>query len=455
MRNRRFSIKHRLLFILLTLILGVFVIISLSFNLLISNYIESNATELLSQSRNLVEGDYNENLMQDKHEKINNRQNTPMGKAEMLIINKDYTLLWDNYLPPSFNINDASDFLDSLTAQDVHLGNNRIEKLQSQSTLYYFTSIADSNHTGAYIVFYINMTELNSFKENLGLILFVIMVIALGITIGITYFISSRILGPIEKLSNFAKRIGEGNYGNINDDFLDLELHQLKTSLNETSHKLKQYDSEQRAFFQNASHELRTPLQIIKTNAEGIYHNILNKDNASILIMDETDKLGELVEDIIYISRLESRSNDMNYTLNDLRETLSYTVQRHFSLIKNKNIEINFDFDTNPVMYLYEEKSMERAFMNLISNALRYAHRDITLRCKLFDKRILISIENDGPMIDQGEISKIFDRFYKGNKGNHGIGLSIVKSVIQSYNGRIEVTSSESKTVFTIIFNVE
>lgn len=174
-------------------------------------------------------------------------------------------------------------------------------------------------------------------------------------------------------------------------------------------------------------------MQIIKTNAEGIQFNILEKNNACTIIKDETDKLSELVEDIIYLSRLESRAKDMITTENDLRETLSYAAERYYSLFISKNIKVIYEFDEEPVLFTYDEKSMERAFQNLLSNALRYSRGKIIITCRKIQDRILIKVEDNGPGISQEDLPHIFDRFYKGKSGVHGIGLSIVKSIVTSY----------------------
>jgi signal transduction histidine kinase len=220
--------------------------------------------------------------------------------------------------------------------------------------------------------------------------------------------------------------------------------------MNETTRKLEAYDTEQRVFFQNVSHELRTPLQIIKNNAEGIEHGLLDRVKASKDIRDETDKLGELVEDIIYLSRLEARSKDMVYTENDLRETLSYTLERNSSLFRSRGIHIEYDFQDTPVRFEYDEKSIERAFQNLISNAIRYTRDRILVTCRKLDGRIIVAVEDNGTGIRNEDLPRIFDRFYKGENGVHGIGLSIVKSIITSYGGRIEVRTGPEGTAFTV-----
>ncbi|RBP66695.1 signal transduction histidine kinase [Alkalibaculum bacchi] len=456
MKDTKKSIKFRLISRVILLILIVFIFISMVFDFLISQYMKNNANEVLHNSRDyIVQGPMDSGSEpQIPHKPKPN--GTPMGKAETVVLTSNYVILHPTQsLDKYFDNRDLQDFTIEIKAQKINLDTSEIQKLSTDSGLYYFTSISksDMDLDQFYIVNFINMSHMNEFKVNLSRILWIIMILALLTTVLMTYVIGSRITEPIVYLSEFAKKIGEGKYETIEDEFDDLELHHLKNPMNDTSKKLKAYDAEQRAFFQNVSHELRTPLQIIKTNAEGIQFDILEKNSACVIIKDETDKLSELVEDIIYLSRLESRSKDMITTQNDLRETLSYAAERYHSLFTSKNIKVSYEFDEDPVLFTYDEKSIERAFQNLLSNALRYSRGKIIITCRKTQGRIVIKVEDNGPGISQEDLPRIFDRFYKGENGVHGIGLSIVKSIVTSYGGRVEVQSSLKGTAFTIFFN--
>lgn len=453
--KKKRSIKYRLISRVVVLIVSIFVLISITFNVLISQYIKYNATQVLTESREYIK-DIPKNNYDNRELPIQPKRpdKTPTGKAETVIVTSNFVVLKpDNEFAQYNNNTDLTTFTNEVKEQKINLDSDQVEKLSTDSGLYYYTSVVNTNSDNSYIVYFINMSNLDEFKNSLSGILLTIMIFALILTLYVTYIISTRITEPIKDLSDFAKRIGEGKYACIKEEFQDLELHNLKESMNETTKKLEEYDTEQRVFFQNVSHELRTPLQIIKTNAEGIEYSLIDKDKASSIIKDETDKLSELVEDIIYLSRLEARSNDMVYTENDLRETLSYTVERYRTVFKKKNIEIVYEFDDDPVMFKYDEKSMERAFHNLISNALRYTKDKITISCKRQEGRIIIKVEDNGTGISKEQLPNIFDRFYKGEKGVHGIGLSIVKSIVTSYNGRIEVDTSSRGSSFTLFFN--
>jgi len=118
----------------------------------------------------------------------------------------------------------------------------------------------------------------------------------------------------------------------------------------------------------------------------------------------------------------------------------------------NNKIEFIYDFDARPVLHNCDEKYLARAFLNLIENCLRYAKKNIFIRCKYIDDYINISIEDDGEGISKEDLPHIFNRFYKGEGGKHGIGLSIVESIVIKHNGSIEASNSDIGAVFTIKF---
>lgn len=448
--RKKKSIKIRMLFMVTSLILVVFTMIILFFKVFITQYIENNANDVLSESRRFIAEMPINGVKPDDDQRVKPKK-SPSGDANALIVSSDYKVITPLSSPQALNENsNLYDFTKAVTEKRIKLDSEEILKLQTDQGLYYYTSVPNSSNSGSFMVFFINMTNLYSFEQNLSNTLLIIMLVALMITIAMTYIIASRISEPVKELSEFAKRIGDGNYEILSKDFNDLEVHDLKISMNETSQKLMEYDTEQRVFFQNASHELRTPLQIIKSNAEGIEYNLIDKDKAALVIKKEADKLGELVEDIIVLSRLEARSKDMVYTKGDLRETFSYTMERFATVLKEKGIKVEYDFDESPVFFEYDERSMERALQNLVSNAVRYTRGKLKITCRVLEERIVIKVSDNGPGISNEDLPRVFDRFYKGKDGVHGIGLSIVKSIINSYQGRIEVSTGSEGTTFTV-----
>jgi two-component system, OmpR family, sensor histidine kinase CssS len=223
--------------------------------------------------------------------------------------------------------------------------------------------------------------------------------------------------------------------------------------MNTAAAQLDSYDREQKTFFQNVSHELRTPLQSIRCSAEGIEHGILEQRQASRIIIAETDRLSDMVEDLLYLSRIDSISLSDERSECDLREIISNCAERQRGVAMERGLKYVFNFAPHPVHFYCVEKHLSRAFSNLISNAIRYAEKVITLTCHQDGKEIIVTVKDDGPGIPEKDLPFIFDRFYSGKGGKHGIGLAIVKTVIEQHYGTIKVKSDTIGSTFTVIFN--
>jgi signal transduction histidine kinase len=298
----------------------------------------------------------------------------------------------------------------------------------------------------------LDMTSIISFSDRINLFLLLVLLTACLLTVGSAIVLSGVIARPIKELTLFAERIGQGDFARTAMNYKDKELSQLAESMNKAAHQLETYDQEQKVFFQNASHELRTPLQAIKCNAEGIKKEILPVQKSSDIIIDETNRLTEMVDDLLYTSYIDTTIKKIQWEEQDLRELLSNSIERLTSLTKEKKLQLTFDFDERPVLMRCEEKRLNRAFTNILTNAIRYATEKIILTCHSYPDKIVLSITDDGDGISEKDFPHIFTRFYAGKNGNHGIGLSIVKSIIEQHHGMIDVKSDTTGSTFILTF---
>ena len=302
---------------------------------------------------------------------------------------------------------------------------------------------------------YYLMQHQQSFIGRAGLTQFILMGIMFAVAVIVTYFLSNSITRPIEKLGKFALGIGPGNFRPNNYEFKDIELDELNTALNKSVKQLSDYDSGQKTFFQNASHELRTPLMSIKCYAEGISFDIMDPKQAAETILSEADKLAELVEDLLYISKIDSITTAYTKTEVNLIEIMRGCVNRQQAMADKRQVNFAFEFDDNTIYFKCAQELMSRAIDNLISNAIRYAASEITLSCRKKPGGIEISVSDDGGGIDDDVLPHVFERFYKGNGGNTGIGLSIVKSIVEQLDGDVTARNSEAGgAVFVITLPV-
>ncbi len=441
---------------LLVLLLVVFSSVFIAFNVFINNYIYSNVKEQLDDVVQSYVQFKDRNWDKPPNEFLpppnpGDKKSKIGAPGEVILLNSDYQIVSYN----EFSINESLEELRAVAAslqeQLINLEAARYVRVDTEGGEYYISSTPDLMQTGYYYVFYVSVSGLNNLVRAINLAMALILALAMGVCFVIAERIGRSVTKPVNKLTDFAEAIGKGDFTKNEFSFKDLEFNELGEAMNQSAEKLDLYDKDQRAFFQNVSHELRTPLMSIRCNAEGLACGLMEPRISGETIIQETDRLSEMVEDLLYISRVDSMTAQPEMQEYDLRETLSLCVEDLKALAARSGISFSYEFDDLPVLFLYNEKHMHRAFSNLITNALRYAKNTIVLSCHKTAKQIEISVTDDGEGIAPDDLPHIFERFYMGNDGKHGIGLSIVKSAVELHGGQVS-TSNEKGTRFTIFF---
>jgi signal transduction histidine kinase len=215
--------------------------------------------------------------------------------------------------------------------------------------------------------------------------------------------------------------------------------------MNEVADDLRNYDISQKNFIQNASHELKTPLMSIQGYAEGIKDEVFqDKEKALDVIIEESQRLRTLVEEIIYLSKIESSGQPIRLEKKRLNEVIDRSVEKISGIMVGNTIKIEKRYFSDNWLLIDEDK-MTRAFINILGNCLRYSESVITIEVSDSPESCKIKIKDDGPGFDINEEDKIFERFYKGKKGNTGLGLAITKAIIEKHSGRIIAYNCDSK----------
>lgn len=206
-------------------------------------------------------------------------------------------------------------------------------------------------------------------------------------------------------------------------------------------------------FFNYAGHELKTPITILKGYAELIYHNIISGEETlevAAKMIDQADLMGNFVEDMLMLSRLETYKDAPVIQVN-LEERLKTVLSSLESFALNKNIILRSY--SEPIIIKADPIDIDKMFKNLIENAIKYNYENgtVDIRLEKEQESILITIQNTGDGIDYNDIERIFERFYRVNQIRNipgtGLGLSIVKHIINKYHGTIHVESK--KFVYT------
>ena len=206
----------------------------------------------------------------------------------------------------------------------------------------------------------------------------------------------------------------------------------------------------QQTFFQNASHELKTPLMAIQGYAEGIQAGVMDAGGAAEVILEESDRMTELVEELLDISKIDMGRQQLALSEMDVRELLYDSIRAVEPAAAAGGITITPDFPETPVMVSCDDTRLRRAVTNILSNGVRYARSKLRLTCRADKRYVTIRIQDDGDGIAEADLPHIFDRFYMGRSGKSGIGLALTKEIIHLHKGTIRAYNGDGGAVFEI-----
>lgn len=255
------------------------------------------------------------------------------------------------------------------------------------------------------------------------------------------WYLVKGITTPLEQLCLWAKQIGQGNFTELNVSYHLYELEDLRLEMNQMAGQLKRSQEIQKDFFQNVSHELRNPLMSISGYAQGIEHGIFKEpETAAHTILEESGRLTELVSSLLTLSRIESRDNRLDRSLQSvpLDEVLEDCLDRVSGLAVKKGIQVQIAPYQEEETVLGDGELICKVLENFLTNALRYAKSEVTIRIQTGKNQTAISVEDDGDGIAAKDLPHLFERCYKGKGGNFGIGLAIASSAAESMQGTVK-----------------
>ena len=302
----------------------------------------------------------------------------------------------------------------------------------------------------------VSLQPLDSTIKILSSQLMYVTFIVLVLSFFIAFFISKKISNPISKITKQAKEMGKGNYDIVFDTDNDIEeINELSDTLNSARDTLSHTEELRRELMANVSHDLKTPLTMIKAYAEMVrdvtYNNKEKRTDNLNTIIDETDRLNILVNDILELSKIQSNVEelnieefDLNIMIKDIINRFNYLVEKEKYIFEYKEIE--------NLIVKADKKKIEQVIYNLISNAINYVGKDKKIIIKVTDKDVIkVEIIDHGKGIAKKDLNLIWDKYYKIDKNykrnyvGTGLGLSIVKNILEKHNFNYGVKSTKGK----------
>jgi len=295
--------------------------------------------------------------------------------------------------------------------------------------------------------------EIENFRRMGILSMIISFGIGLIVAVLISLYISHNIYKPIkllkDSMNHYMSDKTPVTVYHSND-----EIEELSDNFKLLTDKMINLDMRQKQFFQNSSHELKTPLMSIQGYVEAIKDGIVSEDeidHSLDIIIGETQRLKNIVDDVIYLSKIDNMEDDFVLKSHRLDAIINDAVNIvNPLLIANKiAIEVNCSDDIDLVC---DYDKIKRVFINLIGNASRYAKSKVVVNVNRHEKHLMIDVIDDGNGFEYGQEETIFDRFHKGEKGGSGIGLSLTKEIIEKHGGTIKAINQMN---YGAIFKIE
>ncbi len=299
---------------------------------------------------------------------------------------------------------------------------------------------------GGTVMTFISFRALQTVYQETLLVILGSLLTALFIALLIAFFLIRYLVKPLKKLEEYAQAVGNRQFEMRLDTKLDDELAQLATAFNQMADQLQSYDEGMRRFFQNASHEMKTPLMSINGYAEGIRDGVFTGpalDNAIEIIHKESLRLRNVVENMIDITILEQPHNTY-FLPNDLCYIMEQVIETVGGYALERRVQIESEVRPNNWV-IGDWDQLHILFVNLLSNGIRHASSYVTVNCLLIDggTKVLIKVQDDGTGFTSIDIEHAFDYFYTGVKSGSGLGLTIVKKIVEEHTGTIRIYNAD------------
>ena len=320
----------------------------------------------------------------------------------------------------------------------------------------------------------------NSFLLQIGTIILVI-------CIALVWYFSKRLTDPILELTSLSNRManldfeakytsgGHNEIGMLGANFnrmsekLETTISELKSANNRLQkdiEKKEKLEIMRNEFLGNVSHELKTPIALIQGYAEGLKEGV-NDDSESRefycdVIMDEAQKMNRMVRNLLALNQLEFGNEEIEFERFDLVEIIEGVLQSMEIMMQQKEAKVLFN-QQNPVYVWADEFKVEQVVRNYISNALNHVdgERVIEIKIQIEDGKARTTVFNSGSPIPEEDISHIWEKFYKVDKahtreyGGNGIGLSIVKAIMESFRQKYGVKNYDNGVEFWFELDIQ
>ncbi len=280
-----------------------------------------------------------------------------------------------------------------------------------------------------------------------------------------TYFITERIIHPLRTMTSAAKKFAKGDFTARVTVYGKDEVAELGNAFNNMAESLDSLEKMRNSFLANVSHDLRTPMTTIAGFIEGITSGAIPPEKHEYylgIIAGEVHRLSRLVTELLDVAKLESGERKFTFTDFDIAEVARIILISFEQRIEDKKLDVEFDSEFDEMPVNADKDAIYQVLYNLCHNAIKFAREGGKLRISISytaNKKVRISVYDEGQSIPDDDRKMIFDRFYKTDKSRGldksgvGLGLYISKTIIDAHDEKIWVESSEgeyAEFIFTL-----
>ena len=326
-------------------------------------------------------------------------------------------------------------------------------------------TVADSGAPVGYIFVSTDRSTIMGAWSAFIWVFFAVTLAVLFLALVLSLVVSKKMAEPLDEMTAAARRFAHGDFSvRVREDKGTDELAALTSSFNNMADSLERSEQQRNEFIANVSHELKTPMTTIAGFADGILDGTIPKeqeDKYLATIADETRRLSRLVRHMLSLSRMESQGSDLTKRRDfDLNELIIRTLLSFDGRTEEKGLDMQLQLPEDHMSVTADPDSITQVLYNLLDNAVKFASEGTAVTISLWKQggKAYVSVKNRGETIPADDLPLIFDRFHKSDRSRSldrdgvGLGLYLVKSILDAHNEDIAVTSRDGVTdfVFTL-----
>ena len=304
-----------------------------------------------------------------------------------------------------------------------------------------------------------------SLRVSLGSVILQILppaLLALALGTILAFFLARSQIRPLKEMSSAVSEFSRGDLTRRVEVHCGGELEELADTINRMAEELSRLEDSRRSFVANVSHELRSPMTCMRGYVQAMLDGVIAPEDMPRylqIVLDETDRLTDLVRDLLDLSRLESGKFPLTLAPFDANELMRRNLVNFEPRIDEKGIAVAVDLAEGPLYVMADANRINQVVSNIIDNAIKFMPGEgsvLTVRTRPEGKNVRFTIANNGPRIAEADLPYIFERFYKADKAHTsgqgtGLGLSICQRIMRQHDSEITVRSDDAETAFEFL----